>query len=148
MVAVRVGPNTRLIVVGAPAYFERHPRPQSLADLEHHNCVNYRNVSGGGTFPWTLQRDGKEFRSRAEGQLIIADDPELAVMLILSGAGLGIVLEENAAPHLAAGRLVQVLDEWCVPFGGFHLYYPSRHASPALRALIEVLRWKPGPQPT
>jgi DNA-binding transcriptional LysR family regulator len=148
MVAVRVGPNTRLIVVGAPAYFARHPRPQSLADLEHHNCVTYRNVSGGGTFPWTLQRDGKEFRSRAEGQLIIADDPELAVMLILSGAGLGIVLEENAAPHLAAGRLVQVLDEWSVPFGGFHLYYPSRHASPALRALVEVLRWKPGPQPT
>jgi DNA-binding transcriptional LysR family regulator len=148
MVAVRVGPNTRLIVVGAPAYFERHPRPQSPADLEHHNCVNYRNVSGGGTFPWTLQRDGKEFRSRAEGQLIIADDPDLAVMLILSGAGLGIVLEENAAPHLAAGRLVQVLDEWSVPFGGFHLYYPSRHASPALRALVEVLRWKPGRQPT
>jgi DNA-binding transcriptional LysR family regulator len=69
-------------------------------------------------------------------------------MLILSGAGLGIVLEENAAPHLAAGRLVQVLDEWSVPFGGFHLHYPSRHASPALRALVEVLRWKPGPQPT
>ncbi|MHB8886733.1 MAG: LysR substrate-binding domain-containing protein [Methylovirgula sp.] len=145
MVAVRVSPNTRLIVVGAPTYFERCPRPQSPADLEHHNCLNYRNVTGGGTFPWTLERDGKEVRSRAEGQLIIADDPDVAVTLILSGAGLGMVLEENAAPHLAAGRLVHVLEEWCVPFGGLHLYYPSRHVSPALRALVEVLRWKPRP---
>jgi DNA-binding transcriptional LysR family regulator len=143
MVAVRVGPNTRLVVVAAPAYFERHPRPQSPADLEHHNCVNYRNVSGGGTFPWTLQRDGKEIRGRAEGQLIIADDPDLAMILILSGAGLGIILEEFAAPHLAAGRLIQVLDEWSIPFGGFHLYYPSRHVTPALRTLIDVLKWKP-----
>jgi DNA-binding transcriptional LysR family regulator len=146
MVAVRVSPNTRLIVVGAPAYFERYPRPQSPADLEHHNCLNYRNVTGGGTFPWTLERDGKEVRSRAEGQLTIADDPDVAVTLILSGAGLGMVLEENAAPHLAAGRLVHVLEEWCVPFGGLHLYYPSRHVSPALRALVEVLRWKTEPQ--
>ena len=89
MVAVRVGPNTRLIVVRAPAYFARYPRPQSPADLENHNCLNYRNVTGGGTFPWTLQRDGKEVRTRAEGQLMIADDPDLAVTLILSGAGLG-----------------------------------------------------------
>ncbi len=148
MVAVRVGPNTRLIVVGTPAYFERYPRPQSPADLEHHNCLNYRNVTGGGTFPWTLESNGKEVRSRAEGQLIIADDPDLAVTLILSGAGLGMILEENAAPHLKTGRLVQVLDEWSVPFGGFHIYYPSRHVSPALRALVEVLRWKPDPQPT
>jgi DNA-binding transcriptional LysR family regulator len=148
MIAVRVGPNTRLIVVGAPAYFERHPQPQSPADLERHNCVNYRNVSGGGTFPWTLHRDGKEVRSRAEGQLIIANDPDLATTLILSGAGLGMVLEDEAAPHLKAGRLFQVLDEWSVPFGGFHLYYPSRNVSPALRALVEILRWKPDPQRT
>jgi DNA-binding transcriptional LysR family regulator len=143
MVAVRVGPDTRLIVVGAPTYFERHPLPQSPTDWERHNCVNYRNVSGGGTFPWTLQRDGKEVRSRTEGQLIIADDPDLAAIFILSGVGLGMMLEYEAAPHLKTGRLVHVLDEWCVPFGGFHLYYPSRHVSPALRALIDVLRWEP-----
>ncbi|RFU49129.1 LysR family transcriptional regulator [Paraburkholderia sp. DHOC27] len=147
MVAVRIGPSTRLIVVAAPAYLERHPRPQSPADLEHHNCVNYRNVSAGGTFPWTLQRDGKEFRTRTQGQLIIADAPDLAITLILSGAGLGMVLEEEAMPHIAAGRLVHVLDEWSVPFNGLHLYYPSRHVSPALRALIEVLRWKPSVPP-
>jgi DNA-binding transcriptional LysR family regulator len=148
MVAVRISPNTRLIVVGAPAYFERHPRPRLPADLEHHNCVNYRNVSGGGTFPWMLQRDGKEVRSRAEGQLIVADAPDLALILILSGAGLGIVLEEEAAPHLAAGRLVHVLEDWSVPFGGLHLYYPNRHVSPALRALVDVLKLKPLDLPT
>jgi len=143
MVTVRVGPNTRLIVVGAPAYFERYPRPQSPADLEHHNCLNYRKVTGGGTFPWTVQREGKEVRSRAEGQLIIQDDPDLAVTLILEGAALGMVLEEIALPHLTTGRLVQVLDGWCVPFSGLHLYYPNRQVTPALRALIEVLRWNP-----
>lgn len=149
MVSVRVGPNTRLIVVGAPAYFERYPRPRSPADLEHHNCLSYRNVSGGGIRPWILQRDGKEARGRGDGQLIIADDPDLAVNLILAGTTLGMVLEENAAPHLAAGRLVQVLEEWCFPFGGLHLYYPSRHVSPALRALVDLLRWEQsGPQPT
>jgi DNA-binding transcriptional LysR family regulator len=148
MVAVRIGPNTRLIVVAAPAYFERYPRPQSPFDLEHHNCVNYRNVSAGGTFPWTLQRDGREVRSRAGGQLIIADAPDLALTLILAGVGLGMVLEDEAAPHLAAGQLVQVLEDWCVPFGGLHLYYPSRHVSPALRALVDVLRLKPYDPPT
>ncbi|MGF6774139.1 DNA-binding transcriptional LysR family regulator [Paraburkholderia sp. GAS199] len=148
MVAVRIGPNTRLIMVGAPDYFERHPRPQSPADLERHNCINYRNVSSGGTFPWTLQRaDGKEVRGRADGQLVIADAPDLAVTLILAGAGLGMVLEEQAAPHVAAGRLVHVLKDLCVPFGGLHIYYPSRHVSPALRALVDRLKWKPSDEP-
>jgi DNA-binding transcriptional LysR family regulator len=143
MVAIRVGPNTRLIVVGAPAYFERHPRPQTPADLERHNCLNYRDASGGGIRPWTLQCDGKEVRCRGEGQLIIQDDPDLALNFILAGAALGMVLEENALPHLKAGRLIHVLDGWSVPFDGFHLYYPSRHVSPALRALIDVLKWRP-----
>lgn len=142
MVAVRVGPNTRMIVVAAPAYLERNPRPNSPADLERHNCINYRLVSQGGTFPWTLERNGKTVRSRAEGQLIL-DDPDVAVNLIIAGAGLGLVLEQKASPHMEAGRLVQVLDDWCIPFEGPHLYYPSRHVTPALRALIDVLKWEP-----
>lgn len=143
MVAIRVGPPTRLIVVAAPAYLERHPRPQSPADLKRHNCVNYRNISGIGTFPWTLQRNGKEVRNRTDGQIVIANDPDLAEILILSGAGIGMILEENARPHLAAGRLVQVLDEWCHSFAGWYLYYPNRHVTPALRALIDALKWSP-----
>ena len=82
--------------------------------------MNYRNVTGGGTFPRTLQREGKEARGRTEGQLIIADAPDLALTLIISGVGLGMVLEPEAAPHIAAGRLVHVLEEWCVPLGGLH----------------------------
>jgi DNA-binding transcriptional LysR family regulator len=142
MVAVRVGPNTRLIVVGSPDYFERNPPPKAPADLELHNCIFYRLITGGGLFPWKLERDGKEVRARVGGQLIL-DDPDLAATLMLAGAGLGLMLEPKAAPHLQDGRLIRVLDDWCIPFEGLHLYYPSRHVTPALRALIDVLKWKP-----
>jgi DNA-binding transcriptional LysR family regulator len=141
MVAVRVGPNTRLIVVGSPEYFERNPRPQTPTDLDQHNCIVYRLITGGGFFQWKLQRDGKEVRTRVGGQLIL-DDPDLAASLMMAGAGLGLILEPKASPHLSTGRLVQVLDDWCIPFQGLHLYYPSKHVTPALRALIDVLRWK------
>jgi DNA-binding transcriptional LysR family regulator len=141
MVAVRIGTNTRLIVVAAPAYLERHPAPMTPGDLEHHSCINYRLVTGGGYFQWTLERDGKQFRANSEGQLAL-DDPTLAVTLIIAGVGLGLVLEEVASPHLQAGRLVQVLGEWCVPVGGLHLYYPNRQVTPALRALIDALKLK------
>jgi len=141
MVSVRVGPDMRLIVVGTPAYFERHPPPQTPADLEQHNCINYRLLSGGGYAPWKLARDGKEFRPRTDGQIVL-DDADLAATLVLAGAGLGYMLEARAAPELASGRLVQVLDEWCAPFVGHHLYYPRKHVTPALRVLIDALRWK------
>jgi len=144
MVGVRVGPDMRLIVVGSPVYFERYPAPQTPSDLSDHNCINYRLLTGGGYAPWRFARDGKEYRPRLSGQVVL-DDPELAVTLILSGAGLGYMLEARAAPELAAGRLVQVLDDWCVPFIGHHLYYPNKQVTPALRALIDTLRWKGEP---
>jgi len=143
MVGVRVGPDMRLIVVGSPDYFERYPPPKTPSDLDDHNCINYRLLTGGGYAPWTFARDGKEYRPRLGGQLVL-DDPDLAMTLILSGAGLGYVLEARAAPELSAGRLVQVLDEWCVPFIGHHLYYPGKQVTPALRALINALRWNGG----
>jgi DNA-binding transcriptional LysR family regulator len=108
--------------------------------------VNYRLISAGGVFPWTLACDGKEIRSRATGQMVV-DDPDLALGLVLSGVGLGLILEPKTAPHLAAGRLVHVLEDWSVPFSGLHLYYPSRHVSPALRALIDVLKWRSNTAP-
>jgi DNA-binding transcriptional LysR family regulator len=141
MIAVRVGPDMRLIVVGAPSYFERHSLPQTPADLDHHNCINYRLLSGGGLAPWKFTRGGKEYRPHISGQVVL-DDADLAATLILAGAGLGYMLEERAASDLAAGRLVPVLDDWCVPFVGYHLYYPRRQVTPALRALIDTLRWR------
>ena len=142
MVAVRVGPPARLIVVGSPAYLDRNPPPQTPADLDRHNCILFRLVTGGGYFPWKLECKGKEFRCRAQGRLIL-DDPDLAVTLIMAGAGLGLILEPKAAPHLAAGQLVHVLEDWDVPFKGQHLYYPHRQVTPALRALIDALKWRP-----
>jgi DNA-binding transcriptional LysR family regulator len=141
MVAVRIGPDIRTVVVGSPVYFERHPRPQTPADLDLHSCVNYRFLGSGALIPWEFEREGKEVRIRPKGQLVLNDE-ELAVTTVIAGVGLGYMLEENALPHLAAGRLVQVLDEWCVPFPGLHLCYPSRQVTPALRALVDSLRWR------
>ena len=139
MVAVRVSPDTRMIAVVAPSYLDRCPSPQTPADLEHHNCIKYRSKSSGGYLPWAFERDGKEFRPRIEGQLTL-DDSEIAGNLILAGVGVGYVLEPQVLAHLKAGRLVEVLGDWSPPYPGLHLYYPNRQVTPALRALISVLR--------
>lgn len=143
MVAVRVGPDLRTAVVGTPSYFARHPRPETPADLEAHNCVNYRLIGGGGLLPWEFARDGRDVRVRASGQFIV-NDGALAGAAVRAGAGLGYMLESEVVGDLAAGRLVQVLDGWCPPFPGCHLYYPSRQIPPALRALVDTLRWTEG----
>lgn len=146
MIAIRIGPDMRTVVVGSPVYFEKHPRPQTPADLILHNCVNYRFLGSGALIPWEFTCDGKEVRVRPNGQLVVNDE-ELAVTTVIAGNGLGYMLEENALPYLATGRLVQVLDQWCVPFPGLHLYYPNRQVTPALRALTDALKWKvPDPQ--
>ncbi|KQP38372.1 LysR family transcriptional regulator [Methylobacterium sp. Leaf104] len=143
MVAVRVGPDLRTVVVGTPAYFARHPEPKAPGDLESHNCVNYRLVGGGGLLPWEFAREGREVRLRAAGQLVVTDGGLIAAA-VRAGAGLGYMLESEVAADLAAGRLVQVLEDWCPPFPGCHLYYPGRQVTPALRALIDALRWTEG----
>jgi DNA-binding transcriptional LysR family regulator len=141
MVAVRIGPEVRSIVVGSPAYFEQHPRPLTPAELDSHSCINYRQAGSGGLMPWDFEKDGKEIRARPKGQLIV-DDGYLAGAAILAGAGLGYVLEEYAKPFLQTGRLEQVLDDWCAPYSGLHLYYPTGRVTPALRVLIDSLKWK------
>lgn len=140
MVSVRLGPDMRTVVVGTPAYFERHPQPENPGDLEAHNCISYRLISGGGLLPWEFARDGQEVRVRAAGQLVV-NDAALSGAAMRAGAGLGYMLEEDAAADIAAGSLVQVLTDWCTPFPGYHLYHPSQQATPALRALIDALRW-------
>ena len=141
MVAVRVGPDERTVVVGTPGYFADHPRPEAPADLEAHPCVNYRLIGGGGLLPWEFARDGRAMRVRAGGQLVV-NDGALAGAVVRAGAGLGYMMESEVATDLAAGRLVQVLEDWCPPFPGCHLYYPDRQVTPALRALIDALRWR------
>ncbi|MBS7456007.1 LysR family transcriptional regulator [Coralloluteibacterium stylophorae] len=140
MIAVRVGPDLRTIVVGTPDYFSRHPPPRTPADLERHACIGYRLKSTGGLLPWEFEHDGRDINMRVRGPLI-ADEVSLALAATRAGVGLGYVLDHEVAEDLAAGRLVQVLDAYCPTFPGYHLYHPSRRQTPpALRALIDWLK--------
>ena len=139
MVAIRVGPDMRTVVVGTADYFATHPIPVTPADLAAHNGVSYRLVGGGGLLAWEFALDGRATRVQPGGQLI-SNDAALASATVRAGAALGYMLEEDVAADVAAGHLIQVLDDWCPTFPGYHLYHPSRQATPALRALIEALR--------
>ncbi len=143
MVVVPVGPKLRTVVVGTPGYFEGRALPATPAELEAHSCVNYRLVGGGGLLPWEFERDGRELKIRPAGRLI-ANEEALAGAAVRGGAGLGYMMEHDVAAEIADGRLVQVLDDWCPSYPGCHLYYPSRQVTPALRALIDALRWTGG----
>ncbi|BAU88804.1 LysR family transcriptional regulator [Methylorubrum populi] len=140
MVAVRIGPDLRMAVVGSPAYFERYPVPRSPQDLAAHRCINQRRVTSGGLYAWELERDGREVRVRVEGQLAFNDD-DIILRAALDGFGLAFVMEDLAASEIATGRLRRVLEEWCEPFAGYHLYYPSRlQPSAAFTLVVDALR--------
>lgn len=142
MVAVRIGPDLRMIVVGAPAYFDSHPAPRTPHDLAEHRCINLRMLTSGGLYAWELEKDGREIRVRVEGQLTFNSVPAI-VRAAAAGFGLGFVMEDQAAVHLANGTLVRVLEDWCPPFPGYHLYYPSRRQpSAAFAVLVEALRYR------
>jgi DNA-binding transcriptional LysR family regulator len=145
MIAVAVTGKMRVAVVASPAYFETRPRPQIPLDLKDHACINFRFANTGALYKWTFSRRGKEMAMAVDGQLTV-NDIDLCVQGALEGAGLAYVLESYASPHIEAGRLVRVLDDWCAPFGGFQLYYPGRRQMPAaLRALIRFLASRPKP---
>ncbi|RYF08104.1 MAG: LysR family transcriptional regulator, partial [Oxalobacteraceae bacterium] len=146
MVAVPVGPALRTLVVGTPGYFEGRSLPAAPADLENHNCINYRLLGGGGLLPWEFERDDREIKFRPGGQLIVNDEL-LAAAAVRAGAGLGYMLEHDVDKEIANGQLIQVLDTWCPPFPGCYLYYPSRQITPALRVLVDTLRWTPTGMP-
>lgn len=142
MIAVRIGPEMRMAVVGAPSYVERYGIPRTPQDLASHNCIASRLPTYGGLFAWGLEKDGREVKVRGEGQLVFNT---LAMRLhsALDGLGLAYVPEDQALPHVHQGKLVRVLEDWCPPFPGYHLYYPSRrHSSPALSVLVDVLRYR------
>lgn len=141
MIAVRIGPDMRMAVVGAPAYFRTRPEPKKPQDLVHHDCINLRLPTYGGLYAWEFEKGSRELKVRVEGQLVFS---RAAPMLdaALAGFGLAYVPEDLALPHLAKGRLKRVLEDWCPPFSGYHLYYPSRRQpSPAFALLVEALRY-------
>ncbi|MDX0174534.1 LysR family transcriptional regulator [Sinorhizobium meliloti] len=144
MIAVRIGPEMRMAIVGSPGYFERYPQPQTPQDLAGHNCINVRFPTYGGLFTWGLEQGEREVKIRAEGQLVF-NSLSMRILSALDGLGLAYVPEDQALPYLSDGRLVRVLETWCPYFPGYHLYYPSRrHPSPALSLFLEVLRYKGG----
>ncbi|UWM83810.1 LysR family transcriptional regulator [Rhizobium sp. SRDI969] len=142
MIAVRVGPDMRMAVVGAPAYFDTRPKPMTPQDLTDHNCINLRLPTYGSVYAWEFEKDERELRVRVEGQLVF-NNIALRLNAVLAGMGLAYMPEDLVEAHLADGRLVRVLEDWCPPFSGYHLYYPSRrHTSPAFALVVDALRYR------
>ncbi|AVX14445.1 LysR family transcriptional regulator [Streptococcus pneumoniae] len=141
MIAMRIGPDMRMAVVGSPAYFARHPQPVIPRDLMQHNCINIRMPTYGGIFPWEFEKNGEELKVRVEGQLVF-NNIAMRLGAALQGLGLAYMAEDLVQAHVAEGRLIRVLEDWCEPFSGYHLYYPSRRqSSPAFTLLRDALRY-------
>jgi DNA-binding transcriptional LysR family regulator len=139
MITFRVSKDHRPAIVGSPRYFESHAKPASPRDLPSHRCINFRHGSAG-VYRWEFDKGKQSLTVAVNGPLIV-DDVEIMIRAAIDGVGLAFTLEEHAAPHLANGELVRVLEDWCPPFPGFFLYYPRQRQLPAaLAALIETLR--------
>jgi DNA-binding transcriptional LysR family regulator len=146
MIAVRIGPDARMAVVGSPAYFARRMPPRTPQDLLAHRCINLRLPTYGGLYAWEFERGARELRVRVDGQLVFNDLTHI-MNATLAGFGLGYVPEDLAAPYIARGRLRHVLADWCAAFTGYHLYYPSRRQnSPAFALVVDALRYRAVPR--
>jgi DNA-binding transcriptional LysR family regulator len=140
MVAVRLTPHLDTVIVGAPAYFARHPVPRTPQDLLSHNCITLRLPSSGGIYAWELGKDGETVQAKVGGQATFSTAPAM-VNAALSGIGLAFVTRDLAEAHIRDGRLISVMDDWCPGFPGVHAYYSSRrHMSRALALVIEAIR--------
>lgn len=148
MIAVRISADQRIAVVGAPAYFAGRPQPRTPADLADHNCINLRLPTHGGLLPWDFQKGRKASKVQVSGQWIYNGISPI-VRAALAGQGLAFVPEDAVAEDIGEGRLVRVLDDWCQPYAGYHLYYPSRRqSSGALAVIVEALRHREPPRKT
>jgi DNA-binding transcriptional LysR family regulator len=144
MIAMRIGPDMRMAVVGSPAYFADRPLPRAPQDLAGHVCINLKYTSQGGIAVWEFEQAGRTVNVRVEGQLLV-NDIALARLGAIDGAGLAYLPEDYVEPFVASGDLVRVLSEWCEPFSGYHLYYPSRRQqSAAFAVVVEALRYHGG----
>ena len=140
MIAVPIGPPLRMAVVASPYYFDRHSKPKEPQDLTAHRCINQRMPSSGGLYVWDFARRGKHVNVRVDGPLIFNTSPP-QVDAALAGLGVALLPEDELASHLSEGSLVRVLEDWCSPFAGYHLYYPSRRQpSPAFSLVLKALR--------
>jgi DNA-binding transcriptional LysR family regulator len=139
MIAVRIGPDMRMAVVGSPSYFKTRPEPKRPQDLIHHNCITLR-LPHGGLYAWEFKKAGRELRVRVDGQLTYNTAAQ-QLSAALAGLGLAYVPEGMVQAHLAKARLKRVLDDWCLPYSGYHLWYPSRRqSSPAFALVVDALR--------
>jgi len=142
MIAVRIGPDIRMAVVGAPSYFAKRSPPKKPQDLTEHNCINLRLPTYGGLYAWEFEKGDGELRVRVDGQLVLNSTTQM-LKAALAGFGLAYVPHDVAQPHVAEGRLNRVLEDWCAPYTGYHLYYPSRRqSSPAFNLLVDALRYR------
>jgi DNA-binding transcriptional LysR family regulator len=140
MIAVRIGPDIRMAVVGAPSYFKNRSAPKTPHDLIDHNCINLRLATHGGLYAWEFEKGGRELKVRVEGQLTFNGSFQM-LHGALAGFGLAYVPEDLAQPHIAKGHLKRVLEDWCPPYSGYHLYYPSRRQpSAAFALMVDALR--------
>ena len=142
MIAVRIGPDLRMAVVGAPAYLKRRPAPKKPQDLTEHDCINLRLPTRGGIYAWEFEKRGREMKVRTEGRLVF-NNVALRLDAVLAGFGLAYLPDDQVLAYLKNGRLVRVLEDWCPPFSGYHLYYPSRRqTTPAFALLVDALRFR------
>ena len=142
MIAVRIGPDMRMAVVGTPSYFKKRPEPKTPQDLIGHNCITLRLPTHGGLYAWEFEKGGRELRVRVEGQLTYNTTAQMLTAAV-AGLGLAYVPEGLAQPHLTKGRLKRVLEDWCLPYSGYHLWYPSRRQpSAAFALLVDALRYR------
>jgi DNA-binding transcriptional LysR family regulator len=140
MIAVRIGPDMRMAVVGSPAYFKKRPAPKKPQDLIDHSCINLRLTTHGGVYAWEFEKGGRELKVRVDGQLTFNASAQM-MNGALAGLGLAYVPEGMVQAHIAKGRLKRVLEDWCEPYPGYHLYYPSRRQpSAAFALLVDALR--------
>jgi DNA-binding transcriptional LysR family regulator len=142
MIAVRIGPDMRMAVVGSSDYFADRAEPRTPQDLLAHNCINLRLPTRGDLYAWEFEKGDRELRVRVEGQLVFNITSQM-LSAAVAGCGLAYLPENLAAAHLATGRLKRVLEDWCPPYSGYHLWYPSRrHHSAAFALLVEALRYR------
>jgi DNA-binding transcriptional LysR family regulator len=142
MIAVRIGPDLRMAVVAAPAYFAQRSLPRMPQDLTAHNCINLRLPTHGGLYAREFEKGGRELNVHVDGQLVFNGTVQM-LNAALAGLGVAYVPEDLARPHLAKGRLKRVLEDWCPPYPGYHLYYPNRRqSSQAFSLLVDALRYQ------